>query len=222
MSQETWNAVDDYLLTTLFADDPDLDWIIEKSKAEGLPEINVSPCHGKLLHLIATIHGSSRILEIGTLGGYSAVWLAMALPENGRLITLESIPRYAAVAAGNIERAGFSDKVRIHVGDALKSLPVLHEEQTIPFDMIFIDADKTEYPEYLDWAIKLSRPGSIVVMDNMVRDGAIIDPASEDDFVKGVQQTLDFVKKTPRLSATAIQTVGLKGYDGFLIAVVSD
>ncbi len=174
-----------------------------------------------MLHLLAGIKGARTILEIGTLGGYSTIWLARALPEGGRLVTLEADERYAAVAAANIARAGLQHVVDIRVGRALDSLPVLEQEGVGPFDLVFIDADKPSNPAYLDWAVKLGRTGSVIVGDNVVRDGAVTDPASTDPRVQGVRRFTELIAEHPRLTATTVQTVGAKGYDGFTLALVT-
>jgi predicted O-methyltransferase YrrM len=220
MDQGLWITVDRYLSDTLIAPDHKLDDALEANACAGLPAIDVAPNQGKLLHLIARIQGAKRILEIGTLGGYSTIWLARALPADGRMITLELEPKHAAVAANNIRRVGLSDNVEVRVGPALESLAKLAGEGAAPFDLIFLDADKDNYPSYLDWAIKLSRPGTAIIGDNVIRDGAVVDKDNKDPRVIGVRTFLDKLGTDPRLDATAIQTVGSKGYDGFAIAVV--
>lgn len=217
MSQQPWTDVDRYLIDALIGSDPMQEQTLEANRAAGLPEIDVAPNQGKLLYLIARLAGARRILEIGTLGGYSTIWLARALSADGRLITLEYNPKHAEVAAANIARCGLSDRVEIHTGPALESLPHL----TGPFDLIFIDADKPNNAAYLEWALKLSRPGSAIICDNVVRSGAVIDPASADPGVIGTRRLLDALRADPRLDATAIQTVGMKGYDGFALAIVN-
>nr|WP_202540963.1 O-methyltransferase [Streptomyces sp. SID3915] len=192
------------------------------SAAAGLPEHQVAPNQGKLLHLLARIQGARTVLEIGTLGGYSTIWLARALPPDGHLVTLEADEAYAAVAAANLARAGLERTVDIRVGEALDSLPRLAEEGAGPFDLVFIDADKPSNPAYLDWALRLTRPGSVIVGDNVVRDGAVTDPSSTDPRVQGVRRFTELIAEHPRLTATTIQTVGSKGYDGFTLAVVTD
>jgi predicted O-methyltransferase YrrM len=220
MNQERWTAVDRYFTESLCGADDALDAALEANAAAGLPAIDVAPNQGKLLHLLAVIQGARRILEVGTLGGYSTIWLARALPPDGRLVTLELQPTHGEVARANLERAGLSNKVELRVGPALESLRQLHEEGAEPFDMIFIDADKPNNPGYLEWALKLSRRGSLIVVDNVVREGAIVDTESEDAAVQGTRAMFERMRAEPRLSATAIQTVGSKGYDGFAIGVV--
>jgi predicted O-methyltransferase YrrM len=221
MNQDQWTAVDRYLTELLVPPDPALDEALEDSAASGLPLINVSPCLGKLLFLLAKLAGARRILEIGTLGGYSAIWLARALPPGGRLVTLELDARYAAVARRNFARAGLSDVIDLRLGPALDTLPQLASAGVSPFDLVFIDADKRSYSEYLSWAIRLARSGTLIVADNVVRQGAIIDASSDDGGVIGVRRFNAAVAADPRLTATAIQTVGVKGYDGFAVVLVT-
>ena len=187
---------------------------------EGMPQISVSPVEGKLLHVLARLCGATRILELGTLGGYSTIWMARALPPTGRLITIEADPSYAKVARRNLERAGLQDRVTLHVGRALEVLPKIEAEGLGPFDMIFIDADKPPYAEYLAWALRLSRPGSVIIADNVVRDGEVLDPESKDDKVSVVQRFNTMLAAEDRVSAIVVQTVGSKGHDGMAIAVV--
>jgi predicted O-methyltransferase YrrM len=220
MSKELWTAVDQYFIDHLFAPGPALDAALKANAAAGLPSIDVSPTQGKFLHLLARIKGATRILELGTLGGYSTIWLARALPPEGKLITLEFDPRHAAVATANIAQAGLSAKVEIRVGPALDTLPELYAESHEPFDLIFIDADKDNYPGYLKWAIQFSRPGTLILADNVVREGEILDPDSPDPRIQGVRRFIEMIQADPRLDATALQTVGSKGYDGFAIALV--
>jgi len=222
MIQQKWIEVDLYITDLLVRPDAALDEALRTSAAAGLPPIHVSPSQGKLLHLLARLQGARTILEIGTLGGYSAIWLGRALPEGGRLITLESDPRHAEVARANIARAGLSEVVEQRLGPALETLPQIVAEGRGPFDLIFIDADKPGYPDYLGWALRLSRPGSLIVADNVVREGAVIDAASSDPNVQGVRRFNQLLAAEPRVSATAIQTVGNKGYDGFAIALVTE
>ncbi len=210
--------MDKYLCDLLLPPDPALDAALIASAEAGLPAIAVAPNQGKLLALFAQIHGARRILEIGTLGGYSTIWLARTLPADGRLITLEAVPLHAEVARANIARAGLSDRVEVLLGPATETLAKL----TGPFDLIFLDADKESYPEYLDWSLRLSRPGTLIIADNVIRNGALIDPDSEDSRVLGVRRFLEKVAAEPRLSATALQTVGSKGYDGLAIAMVTE
>lgn len=222
MSQEQWTAVDRYITDLVVRPDPALDAALRDSAAAGLPAINVSPSQGKLLHLLARAQGARRILEIGTLGGYSTIWLARALPAGGRLITLESDEKHAEVARANIARAGLSDVVELRLGPALDTLPTLAAEGCGPFDLIFIDADKPTTPDYFAWALKLSRVGSLIVTDNVVRKGALADANSTDPSVRGMRRFHEMVSAERRVSATTIQTVGSKGYDGFTIALVLD
>jgi predicted O-methyltransferase YrrM len=219
---QQWTDVDSYLSDTLGLADPALEATLKASDAAGLPQIAVSAPQGRLLQLLARIHGARRILEIGTLGGYSTICLARALPEDGRLITLEFDPRHAEVARTNIAAAGLADKVEVRVGPALESLPLLQREDLGPFDLAFIDADKVNNPSYVRWALELSRPGSVIVVDNVIRDGEVADGATDDQAVRGTREALEFIAAEPRLTGTAIQTVGSKGYDGFALAVVTE
>ena len=219
--QETWSAVDAYICDRLIAPDPVLDSALRASATAGLPQHNVAPNQGKFLQILAQMQGARKILELGTLGGYSTIWLARALPEDGHLITLEANSRYAEIAKTNITKAGLSHLVEIRVGRAIEILPLLSQEGLAPFDFIFIDADKPSNPEYLEWALRLSRPGTVIVGDNVIRDGMVADSASTDANVLGVRRFFDLMAKNPRLSATAIQTVGSKGYDGFSLAIVT-
>ncbi|MEU7556659.1 O-methyltransferase [Streptomyces sp. NPDC044571] len=221
MPQQTWTAVDDYFNGLLVEEDAALLATATDSDAAGLPPHQVAPNQGKFLHLLARIQGARTILEIGTLGGYSTIWLARALPDGGRLVTLEADERYAATAAANIARAGLDQAVDIRVGRALDTLPLLAGEGYGPFDLVFIDADKPSNPDYLDWALNLTRPGSVIVGDNVVRDGAVTDPADTDPRVQGVRRFTELIAEHPRLTATTIQTVGAKGYDGFTLALVT-
>jgi predicted O-methyltransferase YrrM len=221
MSQEQWTAVDRYLSDLLIPSDQALEAALQASASAGLPAINVSPNQGKLLHLLARLQGSRNILEIGTLGGYSTIWLARALPAGGRLVTLESDANHAAVARANIARAGLAEVVDLRLGPALETLPQLATEGRAPFDLIFIDADKPSYADYLAWAMRLSRHGSLIIADNVVRNGAVLDPASDDPRVQGTRRFNEMLAAEPRVSATAIQTVGSKGYDGFALALVT-
>jgi len=220
MGQEHWIAVDDYIAATFGLADAALVESLRSSEAAGLPAISVSPPLGQFLHLIARIRGARTILEIGTLGGYSTIWLARALPAGGRLVTLEIDPVHADVARGNLQRAGVDSLVELRLGPANESLAQLVNDGAT-FDLIFIDADKTGYPDYLAWSLKLSRPGTVIIADNIVRKGAVADPDSDDAAVRGVRRFNELVAAEPRLSATVIQTVGGKGYDGFMMAVVS-
>ena len=218
MSQEQWDAVDRYISDLLVPPDLALDGALRASAQSGLPSIEVTPNQGKLLQLLARLVGARSILEIGTLGGYSTIWLARALPAGGRLVTLEADPGFAEVARSNIARAGLADVVELHVGPALETLPPLAVQR--PFDMIFIDADKRSTAEYFTWALELSGPGSLIVADNVVRNGAVIDAASGDPGIQGVRSFYELVAAEQRVSATAIQTVGRKGHDGFAVALV--
>ena len=220
-SLDRWAAVDRYFSEQLSLSDAALDAAIAANKAAELPAIDVAANQGKLLQLLAKLAGARRILEIGTLGGYSTIWLARALPTDGRLITLEFNPKHAEIARANIECAGLTQTVEIRVGAALDALPKLQSESSEPFDLIFIDADKPNNSEYVRWALKLSRPGSLIIIDNVVRDGAVIDAGSADKDVRGARQLFELLANEPRLSCTAIQTVGVKGYDGFAFAVVT-
>jgi len=217
MTQERWTAVDDYLTGALVPSDAALEAALDASDVAGLPREAVSTTQGKLLHLLARSIGAKSILEIGTLGGYSTIWLARALPTDGRLVTLEANATHAEVARSNIANAGLADIVTLHQGPALDSLATLAG----PFDMIFIDADKPSNPAYLEWAVKLSRPGTLIIGDNVVRDGAVTDPTSADPKVQGVRRFIELIAENPRLDATALQTVGSKGYDGFVLALVT-
>lgn len=220
MSESTWNAIDDYFAQHLIPVDPALAAALESSAAAGLPAIQVSPCFGKTLHLMAKAMGASRILEIGTLGGYSTIWLGRALSRGGRMISLEANPKHAEVAQANIESAGLGGVVDIRLGKALDTLPELAVEKIGPFDFVFIDADKEHIAEYFDWAVRLGRPGSLIVVDNVVREGAVLDAGSADTAVQGVRRFLEQLKTDTRVSASAMQTVGSKKYDGFAMAVV--
>jgi predicted O-methyltransferase YrrM len=216
-----WTAVDDYFDGLLVGPDEALDAAVEASEAAGLPAIQVAANQGKLLNLLARLQGARTVLEIGTLGGYSTIWLARALPEGGRVVTLEADPAYAEVARANIERAGLADVVEIRVGRALDTLPELAAEGRGPFDVVFIDADKPSNPDYLAWSLKLTRPGSLIVADNVVRDGEVVDGGSGDPKVQGVRRFTELVAAEPTLTATALQTVGSKGYDGLMMALVT-
>jgi predicted O-methyltransferase YrrM len=220
MTQTLWTAVDDYISQTVTPSDAALDQALADSKAAGLPPINVAPNQGKLLQLLATMIGARRILEVGTLGGYSTIWLARALPADGRLVSLEFSPEHARVARANLDRAGFSSQVDVRVGAALDSLPDVADDVKEPFDVVFIDADKRNNPHYFDWALKLTRPGGLIIIDNVVRGGAVLKAESDDPDVQGVRQVLERMAAEPRVSATAIQTVGSKGHDGLAIALV--
>src|SRR5262245_21386861 len=221
MTSDVWTAVDSYFSDQLAPRDPVLEAALADSDAAGLPAIAVAPNQGKLLELLARIQGARSILELGTLGGYSAIWLGRTLIPDGRMVTLEADPRHADVARANLARAGLADIVEVRVGPALETLPKLAADGVGPFDLIFIDADKVSYPEYHTWSLRLSRPGTLIVADNVVRGGAVADPDSRDANVRGVRRFTDMLAAEPRLSATAIQTVGGKGYDGFALALVT-
>jgi predicted O-methyltransferase YrrM len=218
----TWSAVDDFIAGALFPDDPVLDSALAASAAAGLPHIQVSPAQGRLLQLFARMQRARAILEIGTLGGYSTIWLARALPADGRLITMEYEPKHADVARENITRAGLAGIVDIRVGPALDALPQIEAERAGPFDLTFIDADKVNTPEYFRWALRLSRPGSVIIADNVVRNGALADLGNTDPGVEASRTLHALVAETPGVTATTIQTVGCKGYDGFTLVYVSE
>jgi predicted O-methyltransferase YrrM len=224
VSRELWNAVDGYIGERLIGSDPALDATLSASAEAGLPAIAVSPSQGKLLQLLARALGARTVLELGTLGGYSTIWLGRALPPDGRLVTLEAEAKYARVARANIARAGLGDLVELRLGPALELLPQLAAESPEPFDLVFIDADKQSTPEYFQWALELTRPGSVIVTDNVVRDGALIDTSNEDPVVVGGRRFHDLLaadrRGEQRVMATTIQTVGSKGYDGFTLALV--
>jgi len=221
MTQERWTAVDQYIGDLLLPPDPELDAALQASVAAGLPQINVSPAQGKLLQLLAQLQGARAILEIGTLAGYSTIWLARALPPGGRLVTLEAEPKHAEVARANIARAGLAAVVDLRLGPALETLPRLAAEGQGPFDLIFIDADKQSTAEYFGWALRLARRGSLIVVDNVVRNGAVVDADSTDPGIQGIRRFNEVLAAERRVSATAIQTVGSKGYDGFALALVT-
>ncbi len=220
MPQERWTAVDRYLAAALLPPDAALEEALRANAAAGLPAIDVAPNQGKLLHLIAKMQGARAILEIGTLGGYSTIWLARALPADGQLITLEAEAKHAEVARANLVRAGVARVVEIRVGLALDSLPKLVEEGRGPFDLVFIDADKPNNAEYLAWALRLTRLGGVIIVDNVVRGGGVLDATSDDPRIVGTRRLFEALAREPRLSATAIQTVGSKGHDGFVLARV--
>ncbi len=220
MSEQLWSDVDRYISEHLLGDDPVLDAALRDSAAGGLPPIAVSPPQGKLLHLLARVHGARRILEVGTLGGYSTIWLARALPKDGQIVTLELDPHYAAIAQANVERAGLAGLINIQVGDAQESLRALVAQRPEPFDMVFIDADKQSTPEHFSAALELSRPGGVIVVDNVVRGGAIVDADGDDPRAQGMRRFHELLAREDRVSATTIQTVGSKGYDGFTVALI--
>jgi predicted O-methyltransferase YrrM len=219
MGQAEWTAVDDYA-AELLIQDPILEATLRASAEAGLPAISVSPLQGKLLLLLARVQQARRILEIGTLGGYSTIWMARSLPPGGRLVTLEAEPKHAEVARSNIARAGLGDLVEVRLGPALETLSQLVAERAQPFDLVFIDADKTGYPDYWTWALRLARVGTLIIADNVVRDGAVADPTSTDPNVLAVRRYHALVAAEPRVSATVVQTVGAKGYDGMSLALV--
>lgn len=224
MNHDTWASVDAYFTEKMIRPDAGLEAALRASDAAGLPAINISPAHGKLLNLLARLMGARRILEVGTLGGYSTIWLARALPPDGRLITLELDAHHAAVAGANLRAAGVADQVEVRVGRAVALLAALAKEEPEPFDMVFIDADKPGNLDYLTWALALTRPGSLIVVDNVVRNGEVANQDSADASVRGVRRMMDAIAHDPvirdRLDATAIQTVGIKGYDGLAIFLV--
>jgi len=221
MTQEQWTAVDRYITDLFVPSDPALDAALRATADAGMPLINVAPNQGKLLHILALASRARAILEIGTLGGYSTIWLGRALPADGRLITLEADPKHAAVARDNIARAGLAHIVEVRLGRALDTLPQLASEGRGPFDLVFIDADKPNTAAYFAWALKLTRRGSLIITDNIVRGGAVIDEGSANASVQGVRRFNAALAAEPHVSATAIQTVGSKGYDGLAIAVVT-
>ena len=218
MEMQLWTDVDQYTTGLLTPADSALEAALTASEAAGLPSISVSPSQGKLLMMLAKLAGAKRILEIGTLGGYSSIWLGRALPPGGRVITLEASAKHAEVARTNIARAGLSGVIEVRLGDAGQTIQQLDGT----FDLIFIDADKKSIPHYLEWSLKLSRPGSLIIVDNVIRDGALIDPTSEDPNVRGARRMHEMIAAEPRLTATTIQTVGSKGYDGFTLALVTE
>jgi predicted O-methyltransferase YrrM len=220
MTQEQWSKVDAYFCEQWVENDAALSEALSASSEAGLPAINVAPNQGKFLALLARIRGARRILEVGTLGGYSTIWMARALPSDGRLITLELDPKHARVAQSNLQRAGVADRVEVRIGRALDLLARLVSEGEAPFDLVFIDADKQSIPEYFQYSLQLTVPGSVIVVDNVVRRGAVIDSESSDPNVLGVRRFSELLGKTPNVSATALQTVGSKGYDGFALIYV--
>ena len=222
MNAAQWSQVDEYIVQTLVPSDAALDAALRSSTEAGLPAINVAPNQGKFLALLATIQGAKRILEIGTLGGYSSIWLARSLPADGQLVTLELSPKHADVARQNLERAGVASRVEVRVGRALDTLAALVSEGVQPFDFVFIDADKQSIPEYFQWSLELARVGSVIVVDNVIRNGNVIDAASSDANVRGVRRFNELLSKTASVSATSIQTVGSKGYDGFTLIRVNE
>jgi predicted O-methyltransferase YrrM len=221
MSNALWTSVDEYISSLCIPADPVLDAAVVASQAAGLPDIAVSPAQGKLLYLLALTRQAQSILEIGTLGGYSSIWLARSLPPKGRLVTLELSPVHAEVARANIARAALQAQVEVRVGPAIEALPRLATEGAGPFDVVFIDADKPGYPDYWPWALRLAHRGTLIVADNVVRDGAVADANSTDANVQGVRRYLECVAAEPRVASTVLQTVGVKGYDGVSVAVVT-
>ena len=218
---EQWIAVDEYI-TGLFPSDPALEMVLQATRAAGMPQINVSPVQGRLLHVLALTRGARTILEIGTLAGYSAIWMARALPADGKLITLESDPKHAEVARANIARAGLADRIEVRLGVALDVLPQLAAEGKGPFDLIFIDADKTNLTTYFEWAVRLARPGSLIITDNVIRHGDVLDDSSADASLQGVRRFNEALAADRRVTATIVQMVGIKGYDGMALAVVRE
>lgn len=220
MDQELFSAVDQFIVETILDEDEGLRGAVEAAEAAGLPSIQVSPPQGKLLQILVRLVGARKILEFGTLGGYSSILMARALPADGRLITLEAKPEYAEVARRSLERAGVGDKVEVRVGPALEALPGLEDEG--PFDLVFIDADKVNTPNYFAWALDRTRPGGLIIADNVVRGGSLADASDPDEATKAQRRLHETLATEPRVSATTIQTVGTKSYDGFLLALVQD
>jgi predicted O-methyltransferase YrrM len=221
VTEDLWTQVDRFITDHVVGEDAALDAALEASDAAGLPAIAVSPPQGKLLHIYAQMIGAKRVLEIGTLGGYSTIWLARAVPADGWVVTLEYDPTHAEVARANLARAGLADRAEVRVGAALDTLPLLAAEGPEPFDLVFIDADKRNNPAYFDWALRLTRSGSVIVVDNVVRGGAVVDEGSQDPNITGTRRLFETVASEKRVTATAVQTVGSKGYDGYLIARVN-
>lgn len=221
MTQETWSAVDHYVADVLGLTDDILESTQKACDDAGLPSIAVSVPQGKLLYLLARIRGARRILEIGTLGGYSTIWMARALPSDGKLITLEIDEKHAKVARENIARAGLADRAEVRIGPAIEALPKIAAENSGPFDFIFIDADKPSIPDYFTWSLKMSRPGTVIVVDNVVREGKVVNASSDDAAVKGVRRLNDMLAGEKRVTSTTLQTVGTKGYDGFALILVN-
>lgn len=221
MDQPGWDAVDTYVNELLVGEDDSLRALHETNATEGLPAIDVSPAQGKFLHLLTRITGARNVLEVGTLGGYSTTWIARGVGPDGRVLTLEFNPHHAEVARANLERAGVEDRVEVRVGTALEVLPELEAAGRGPFDLVFIDADKEPSADYVRWAMRLGRPGTAIVLDNVIRGGDVADPGTSDSRVLGVRAALELMASEPRLDATALQTVGLKGWDGFALAVLS-
>ena len=220
-AQALWDAIDAYADATVIGADPVLDAVLRDSEAAGLPPIAVSPTLGKFLHLIALARGATRILEVGTLGGYSTIWMARALPEGGSLVSLELTPKHAEVARANIARAGLGDRVEVRIGPAIAALEAMGAAKADPFDMVFIDADKASNPVYLDWAVRLATPGAVIIVDNVIRAGRILDAGSAEPEVVGIRTMFEAMKDDTRIRATVLQTVGIKGHDGIALAVVT-
>ena len=220
-AQKLWTEVDRYFADLLTPRDEVLEAALDTNQEAGLPAIDVTPLQGRFLALMVQICGARRILELGTLGGYSTIWLARALPEGGQIVSLEVDPKHAEIARANLARAGVTDRVDLRLGQALATLAALKADGSEPFDLIFIDADKANYPGYLEWSLKLSRPGTVIIADNVVRDGKVIDPKDPDPNIQGVRHFTELVAAEPRLSATVLQTVCGKGYDGIAMAVVA-
>jgi len=221
MSSELWSSVDEYIEGVLGLADPVLQSAQQAAGEAGLPAIAVSAAQGRFLEIIARMIGARRILEIGTLGGYSTIWMARALPAGGSIVTLEIDDKHAAVATSNFERAGFGDRIEVRVGSALDTLPRLYDEGAGPFDLTFIDADKPNIPAYFEWALKMSRPGAVIIVDNVIRDGAVIESENPDESVKGVRRLNEMIAANSGVRSTVLQTVGVKGYDGFAIVLVA-
>ncbi len=221
MDDTTWTEVDRFFASTLLLHDPVFAETLRAADDAGLPSINVSAPHGMLLHLLVRAVGAHRVLEIGTLAGYSTIWMAKAVPEDGTVVTLELDPHHAQVARRNFERAGVDGIVDLRLGPALDSLAAIERENSGPFDLVFVDADKPTYPEYVRWALRLGRPGTLIVLDNAVIGGRILAPSPEDAIATGTRRALEVIGEEPRLLATAVQTVGSKGYDGFAVALVT-
>jgi len=219
-AQGQWVAYDQYANGLFIPPDPVLDEALRDSEAAGLPQHAVSPSQGKLLHLLVRLIGAHRVLEIGTLGGYSTIWFARALPPDGIVVTLEAEPRHAAVARNNIARAGVADRVDMRVGRAIDTLPLLLAERSLPFDLILIDADKSSNPDYFEWSLRLSRPGTLIVADNVVRNGTVLETDSDDDYAIGIRRFNEMVAAEPRVLVTSLQMVGSKGYDGMTFLLV--
>lgn len=217
--QQQWSAVDSYLIDALIPQDPLLSHVLANNQRAGLPAFDVAANQGQFLALLVRMVRAQRVLEIGTLGGYSTIWMARELPEDGELLTLEADPRHAAVARENLRLAGVDKQVTLREGPALQTLESLGDRP--PFDLIFIDADKPSNPDYLRWALRYSRPGTLIIGDNVVRDGEVVNPRSEDDRVQGVRRFIEMMARDPRLTVTALQTVGSKGWDGFTLAWVN-